>query len=654
MYVVTFYSFKGGVGRTLALINVAYELADSGQQVLVVDFDLEAPGIRADRWRKLSTQDDVIDDIGTASEYPGIVEYVGQYMETMRVPGVGDFIVDATPEDCAGRIALMPSGSMDDSYGKRLNEIDWNSLYEDLHGYVMFEDTRAQWEQLGYDYVLLDSRTGFTDVGGICTRHLPDAVVTLFRPEGQTLAGMTRVVESIRSEEPTPRRALPIELHFVMTGIPDADDEDGILENRREVFAERLRIPRGRSIEIRHYQSMDLLKQPIYTQHRQRTRLAASFRQLARRIRESNIEDRKGVLTRLRGAKLRRSDRSDFLDRVRREDRYNQDAEVLCELAVAYRSMGWFQEVGELLDKAAELGPLSLRHQWHLADARHGIGDREGALAALMTFFQDELDGPPGTEKRAMFVSVWRGLALLDTLEVDRSAYVANSPIVRELSPLEQARVAGRLDLSRRECREAGSIFQDLLQSGHGSKEQRSQWAVNLAFARMAVGSFGKALDSFQSALVAPAPNGPVPLAFNLAMAKWASCGMPDKQAFGKVIEFLDEGEDHSWLTDSPNALQALAIAEWFAERQEQAGERLDLAEQAIRRRRSDVSCWSYTRVPRDTFLNHCAEIRRLFAGEGIKPEFMRLAEHRPSARPTCGEGRGCAAHGHPDVTSGL
>ncbi len=632
MYVVTFYSFKGGVGRTLALVNVAYELADSGQRVLVVDFDLEAPGIRADRWRKLSAQDDVIDDIGAVSAYPGIVEYVGQYMETMRVPGVADFIVDATPEGCAGRIELMPSGRMDDSYQKRLHEIDWNSLYEDLHGYVMFEDTRAQWDQLAYDYVLLDSRTGFTDVGGICTRHLPDAVVTLFRPEGQTLDGMARVVDSIRKEKTTPRRAHPIELHFVMTGIPDADDEDRILENRRSVFTQRLGIPRGRSIEIRHYQSMDLLKQPIYTQHRQRTRLAASFRKLTRRIRGSNIEDRVGVLTRLRGKRLHRSG---FLDRVRREDRYNQDAEVLCELAVAYRPMGWFQEVGELLDKAAELGPLSHQHQWHLADARHGIGDREGALAALRTFFQEKLEGPPVREKRAMFVSVSRGLALLEALGEDRSSYVANSPIVRELSPLQQARVASRLNLSRREGMEAGAIFQNLLQSGGGSEEQRNEWTLHFALARMAVGSFGKAMDAYQSALVGHASNGAVPLAFNLAMAKWASCGMPDNQAFGKVIELLDEAKDQTWLTNSANALQAVAVAEWFAGHQEQAGGRLDLAERAIERRRSDFSCWSYTRVPHDTFLGHCAEIRRLFAGEDVMPEFMRLAENRPLARPT-------------------
>jgi len=44
-YLFTFYSFKGGVGRSMALMNVAYTLAGRGRHVLVVDMDLEAPGL---------------------------------------------------------------------------------------------------------------------------------------------------------------------------------------------------------------------------------------------------------------------------------------------------------------------------------------------------------------------------------------------------------------------------------------------------------------------------------------------------------------------------------------------------------------------------------------------------------------------------------
>src|SRR5438067_11371438 len=45
---ITFYSYKGGVGRTTALANVACLLAsdqEHPQKVLVWDFDLEAPGL---------------------------------------------------------------------------------------------------------------------------------------------------------------------------------------------------------------------------------------------------------------------------------------------------------------------------------------------------------------------------------------------------------------------------------------------------------------------------------------------------------------------------------------------------------------------------------------------------------------------------------
>ncbi len=43
--IVTFYSYKGGVGRTMALVNTGHILARDGWRVLMIDFDLEAPGM---------------------------------------------------------------------------------------------------------------------------------------------------------------------------------------------------------------------------------------------------------------------------------------------------------------------------------------------------------------------------------------------------------------------------------------------------------------------------------------------------------------------------------------------------------------------------------------------------------------------------------
>src|SRR3989440_12218630 len=43
--IITFYSYKGGTGRSMALANVAWILASNGKRVLAIDWDLEAPGL---------------------------------------------------------------------------------------------------------------------------------------------------------------------------------------------------------------------------------------------------------------------------------------------------------------------------------------------------------------------------------------------------------------------------------------------------------------------------------------------------------------------------------------------------------------------------------------------------------------------------------
>src|SRR5580658_9529805 len=43
--IITFYSYKGGTGRSMTLANVAWLLANAGKRVLMIDWDLEAPGL---------------------------------------------------------------------------------------------------------------------------------------------------------------------------------------------------------------------------------------------------------------------------------------------------------------------------------------------------------------------------------------------------------------------------------------------------------------------------------------------------------------------------------------------------------------------------------------------------------------------------------
>src|SRR5438132_14326392 len=102
MYTVTFYSYKGGVGRTLALVNVAAELARSGRRVLIVDFDLEAPGL------------DTFNALSTSHQYPGVVEFVSDYLTAGSSPDVRNYLHEVPSVPSAGaNLWLMPAGCRD-------------------------------------------------------------------------------------------------------------------------------------------------------------------------------------------------------------------------------------------------------------------------------------------------------------------------------------------------------------------------------------------------------------------------------------------------------------------------------------------------------------------------------------------------------------
>ena len=91
------------------------------------------------------------------------------------------------------------------------------------------------------------------------------------------------------------------------------------------------------------------------------------------------------------------------------------------------------------------------------------------------------------------------------------------------------------------------------------------------------------------------------------------------------MLERLDADAGKAWMRGDANALQSIAVASWFGGRDDVAVKSLAEAEEAAERH--DISCWSYARVPRRTFLGHCAEIRRLFAGEDVTPVFMRTCD---------------------------
>ncbi len=183
--VFTFYSYKGGVGRTLALANIGALLSRWGYKVLCIDWDLEAPGLHFyfQKWIKQKRKH-------------GLVELIQSHVDGKN-PSWRRHVTQVNFPKAKQPLSLISAGHQDKTYVRRMQNLDWAKLYDE-HDLGMFvEELREKWKK-AFDFVLVDSRTGITDIGGICTVQLPDYLVLLFTPNEQSLLGSLDVIERAR------------------------------------------------------------------------------------------------------------------------------------------------------------------------------------------------------------------------------------------------------------------------------------------------------------------------------------------------------------------------------------------------------------------------------------------------------------------------
>lgn len=225
METIAFYSYKGGVGRTLLLANAARFLAMLGKRVVAVDLDLEAPGLHY----KLPV---LRDEDGKAMFAGGAVPYLVATAEgSTNGPPLAEHLIDIpVPPESGGWLKLMPAGPAPDrAYWKALKQLGERLHLDDPTGKGLMAvlDLRARiLDELKPHYLLIDARTGVTELGGLATTILADTVVCLFAANQESVDGTLTVVEALKAAKRLPGqeeiRVVPVLARAISTDTKQA------------------------------------------------------------------------------------------------------------------------------------------------------------------------------------------------------------------------------------------------------------------------------------------------------------------------------------------------------------------------------------------------------------------------------------------------
>jgi tetratricopeptide (TPR) repeat protein len=168
----------------MALANIASLMVKWGNKVLIVDWDLEAPGLELFFKQKNAPLKN------TRKETPGIIDLL-YTKKKGRTLDWHECLLDATV--FGKSLSIITAGKNNNDYQKNVQNLNWAELFEDHNIGNYLDELRNEWKS-EYDFILIDSRTGINDIGDVCTVLLPDVLVLLFVTNLQNIEGIKEVM----------------------------------------------------------------------------------------------------------------------------------------------------------------------------------------------------------------------------------------------------------------------------------------------------------------------------------------------------------------------------------------------------------------------------------------------------------------------------
>ncbi len=209
--IATFYSLRGGVGRSTALAYTAHILAAAGRKVICVDMDLEAPGITA----LFGKEDDVLDEMGLVH----LLMEIDQGGE----PDIANHLLRISD---SYDLYCLPAGKADANYARQLRFIDPESWYREERNplHELFDRLH---KKLPFtpDVILLDARTGITQLSGPLMFDLSDISIIVFFPHPQAETGTNVLVKALlaaKTRRKINEQTFTPEIRFLVSPIPSS------------------------------------------------------------------------------------------------------------------------------------------------------------------------------------------------------------------------------------------------------------------------------------------------------------------------------------------------------------------------------------------------------------------------------------------------
>ncbi len=240
--VTSFYSFKGGVGRTTAAILTALLLAREGKKVLLIDFDVEAPGLAS---IFANQEDDTEDLLGVKGFIDFWVDYEANKRDLNKI-SIDDYYFTKTDQvligNNGGELVVVPAIATNSenasSYIPKLSKA--NIKYGLRKEYVPDIFLKTLEEKINPDFIFIDTRTGINNVGGLVFNRYAQNIFLFFYGNQQNMFGLESILPELQELDEK-----NVKYYLVNSPVPKNETDkktevEYYLEKSYELFCENI------------------------------------------------------------------------------------------------------------------------------------------------------------------------------------------------------------------------------------------------------------------------------------------------------------------------------------------------------------------------------------------------------------------------------